>query len=65
MYISHFRKSRLTPPQLANIVGAIFVMGGNVYTVISPWDVYYSGKETYFTPAPWSFFVWYVSKVTQ
>lgn len=33
-------------------------MGGNVYTVISPWDVYYSGKETYFTPAPWSFFVW-------
>ncbi|KAL4066929.1 hypothetical protein V8B97DRAFT_1917110 [Scleroderma yunnanense] len=44
--------------KLANIVGAMFVMGGNVYTVISPWDVYYSGKETYFTPAPWSFFVW-------
>ncbi|KAI6125037.1 hypothetical protein EDD16DRAFT_1559480 [Pisolithus croceorrhizus] len=33
-------------------------MGGNVYTVISPWDVYYSGKETYFTPASWSFFIW-------
>ncbi|KAH7884371.1 hypothetical protein F5I97DRAFT_1937823 [Phlebopus sp. FC_14] len=44
--------------KIANIVGAIFVMGGNVYTVISPSDVYYTGKETYFTPAPWSFFVW-------
>jgi len=44
--------------KIANIVGAIFVMGGNVYTVISPWDVYYTGKETYFTPAPWSFFIW-------
>ncbi|KAI6024841.1 hypothetical protein PISMIDRAFT_248788 [Pisolithus microcarpus 441] len=44
--------------KVANIIGAIFVMGGNVYTVISPWDVYYSGKETYFTPASWSFFIW-------
>ncbi|KAI6042546.1 hypothetical protein EDC04DRAFT_2866738 [Pisolithus marmoratus] len=44
--------------KVANIIGAIFVMGGNVYTVISPWDVYFSGKETYFTPASWSFFVW-------
>lgn len=35
-------------------------MGGNIYSVVSPWDVYYSGKETYFTPAAWSFFIWYV-----
>ena len=58
------RVGRLTPmslAQIANIVGAIFVMGGNVYTVISPWDVYYTGRETYFTPASWSFFIWWVT----
>jgi len=46
------------PLKIANVIGAIFVMGGNVYTVISPWDVYYTGRETYFTPAAWSFFIW-------
>lgn len=58
--VGHFDKESLI--QIANIVGAIFVMGGNVYTVISPLDVYYTGRETYFTPAPWSFFVWWVTK---
>lgn len=55
--------ARLTPMslQIANVVGAVCIMGGNVYTVISPWDVYYSGRETYFTPAPWSFFIWWVT----
>ncbi|KAG9315234.1 hypothetical protein JVU11DRAFT_4368 [Chiua virens] len=33
-------------------------MGGNVYTIISPWDVYYTGRETYMTPEPWAFFIW-------
>jgi hypothetical protein len=45
--------------QLANIAGVLFVMGANGYSVISPLDVYYTGKETYFTPAPWAFFLWY------
>lgn len=44
--------------KLANIAGALFVMGANGYTVISPLDVYYTGKETYFTPAPWAYFLW-------
>jgi len=51
--------------QIANIVGAVFVMGGNVYTVISPWDVYYTGRETYFTPAPWSYFIWWVTEANR
>ncbi|KAF8551162.1 hypothetical protein OG21DRAFT_1513135 [Imleria badia] len=38
------------------------MMGWNVYTASrSSWDVYYTGlgdKQTYFTPAPWSFVIW-------
>ncbi|OAX42474.1 hypothetical protein K503DRAFT_346473 [Rhizopogon vinicolor AM-OR11-026] len=44
--------------KLANIAGALLVMGANGYSVISPLDIYYTGKETYFTPAPWAFFLW-------
>ncbi|KAG2146132.1 uncharacterized protein EDB93DRAFT_1251094 [Suillus bovinus] len=43
---------------MANIVGALFVVGANGYTVISPLGVYYTGKETYFTPAPCAYFLW-------
>jgi hypothetical protein len=49
--------------QLVNIAGALFVMGANGYSVISPLDVYYTGKVTYFTPAPWAFFLWYETRM--
>ncbi|OBZ66990.1 hypothetical protein A0H81_13030 [Grifola frondosa] len=30
----------------------------NIYTIAGPADVYYNGKETYITPAPWAFLIW-------
>jgi hypothetical protein len=33
-------------------------LGSNVYTVASPKDIYYTGKETYITPASWAFLIW-------
>ncbi|KAI9566648.1 hypothetical protein HD554DRAFT_2040188 [Boletus coccyginus] len=47
--------------KLTNMLGAVYMMGGRVYTVTSRWDVFSvgtGGKQTYFTPAPWSFFMW-------
>lgn len=35
-------------------------LGSNVYTIAAPHDIYYSGKETYITPAPWVFLIWCV-----
>ena len=46
--------------QISNVVVYILFLGSNVYTVAGPGDVYYSGKETYITPAPWAFLIWYV-----
>jgi hypothetical protein len=44
--------------QISNVVVYILFLGSNVYTVAGPGDVYYSGKETYITPAPWAFLIW-------
>ncbi|KAH7925838.1 hypothetical protein BV22DRAFT_1046499 [Leucogyrophana mollusca] len=44
--------------KLANVLCLLLVCGANVYTVLSPEDIYYTGKETYFTPAPWAYVVW-------
>ncbi|KAH7913768.1 hypothetical protein BJ138DRAFT_1145212 [Hygrophoropsis aurantiaca] len=44
--------------KLANIVTLVLAAGSNIYTVVSPADIYYTGKETYFTPAPWVYVMW-------
>lgn len=48
------------PSQLLNIVVYFAFLGSNIYTIAAPHDIYYSGKETYITPAPWAFLIWYV-----
>lgn len=35
-----------------------FFLGSNIYSVAGPEGGYHSGKETYFTPAPWAFAIW-------
>lgn len=46
--------------QLLNIVVYFAFLGSNIYTIAAPHDIYYSGKETYITPAPWAFLIWCV-----
>jgi hypothetical protein len=46
--------------KIANILTYMFFLGSNLYTVASPSGIYYSGKETYITPAPWAFLIWTV-----
>lgn len=48
------------PLQLLNIVVYFAFLGSNIYTIAAPHDIYYSGKETYITPAPWAFLIWWV-----
>ncbi|CAE6500713.1 unnamed protein product [Rhizoctonia solani] len=43
---------------IANIVVYFAFLGSNIYTVAGPEGVYRSGKETYFTPAPYAFGIW-------
>jgi hypothetical protein len=45
--------------QLVNVIVYFLFLGSNIYTVAAPNDIYYTGKETYLTPAPWAFLVWY------
>jgi hypothetical protein len=33
-------------------------LGSNIYTIAGPEGAYRSGKETYFTPAPYAFTIW-------
>jgi hypothetical protein len=47
--------------QIINVIVYVFFLGSSVYTVAGPSGVYYTGKETYLTPAPWAFLVWYVA----
>ena len=47
-----------TVRQIVNIIVYLAFLGSNVYTVASPRDIYYTGKETYLTPAPWAFLIW-------
>ncbi|KAG6379211.1 hypothetical protein JVT61DRAFT_11659 [Boletus reticuloceps] len=44
--------------KLLNIVVYFAFLGSNIYTIAAPHDIYYSGKETYLTPAPWAFLIW-------
>jgi hypothetical protein len=44
----------------ANVLTYIFFLGSNLYTIASPSGIYFSGKETYLTPAPWAFLIWTV-----
>lgn len=44
--------------KLVNIVVYFLFLGSNVYTIAGPSDIYYTGKETYLTPAPWAFLIW-------
>jgi hypothetical protein len=44
--------------QIVNIIVFLFFLGSNLYTVASPSGIYYTGKETYITPAPWAFLIW-------
>lgn len=46
--------------KIVNILVYLFLLGSNLYTVAAPSDVYYTGKETYITPAPWAFLIWTV-----
>jgi len=46
--------------QVINVLVYIFFLGSNVYTVAGSSGIYYTAKETYLTPAPWAFLVWYV-----
>ncbi|KII83268.1 hypothetical protein PLICRDRAFT_169025 [Plicaturopsis crispa FD-325 SS-3] len=44
--------------KLVNIVVYLLFLGSNIYTVAAPSEIYYTGKETYLTPAPWAFLIW-------
>ena len=45
--------------KLVNIIVYFLFLGSNIYTIASPSSIYYNGKETYITPAPWAFLIWY------
>jgi len=44
--------------KITNIIVYFVFLGSNIYTVASPSSIYYYGKETYITPAPWAFLIW-------
>ncbi|KAH9858597.1 hypothetical protein C2E23DRAFT_864486 [Lenzites betulinus] len=44
--------------KIINVVVYFLFLGSNVYTVAGPTDIYYTGKDTYVTPAPWAFLIW-------
>jgi len=44
--------------KIVNILVYFVFLGSNIYTVASPSGIYYHGKETYITPAPWAFLIW-------
>ncbi|TFK53867.1 hypothetical protein OE88DRAFT_1654211 [Heliocybe sulcata] len=44
--------------KIVNVVVYLLFLGSNVYTVAQPSGPYFSGKETYITPAPWAFGIW-------
>ncbi|KAG6372444.1 hypothetical protein JVT61DRAFT_7541 [Boletus reticuloceps] len=49
--------------QLINILCTLYMVGRHVYTITFRWGVFYPGKQTYFTPAPWAFYTWPVIHV--
>lgn len=48
--------------KVVNVIVYFLFLGSNVYTVAGPTDVYYTSKDTYITPAPWAFLIWYVPR---
>jgi len=44
--------------KVVNVVVYFAFLGSNIYTVAGPEGVHRSGKETYFTPAPYAFAIW-------
>jgi hypothetical protein len=44
--------------KIINIIVYFVFLGSNIYTIASPSSIYYYGKETYITPAPWAFLIW-------
>jgi len=44
--------------KVVNVIVYFLFLGSNIYTVAAPSGIYYSGKETYMTPAPWAFLIW-------
>jgi len=44
--------------KIVNIIVYLLFLGSNVYTIAAPSGIYYTGKETYLTPASWAFLVW-------
>ncbi|RDB25102.1 hypothetical protein Hypma_008028 [Hypsizygus marmoreus] len=44
--------------KVANILTYFLFLGSNIYTVAAPSGIYFHGKETYMTPAPWAFLIW-------
>jgi hypothetical protein len=44
--------------KITNIIVYILFLGTNIYTLAAPGDIYHSVKETYLTPASWTFLIW-------
>jgi len=44
--------------KVINVIVFFLFLGSNIYTVAAPGGLYYHGKETYITPAPWAFLIW-------
>jgi len=44
--------------KIINVIVYFLFLGSNIYTVAGPTSIYYGGKITYITPAPWAFFIW-------
>jgi len=44
--------------KIVNIIVYFVFLGTNLYSVASSSSIYYYGKETYITPAPWAFLIW-------
>ncbi|THV06724.1 hypothetical protein K435DRAFT_834045 [Dendrothele bispora CBS 962.96] len=46
--------------KIVNVICYVLFLGSNIYTVASPSNIYFNGKVTYITPAPWAFLIWSV-----
>ncbi|KAF9820245.1 hypothetical protein IEO21_01459 [Rhodonia placenta] len=44
--------------KITNVIVYFLFLGSNIYTIASPSAIYYGGKLTYITPAPWAFLIW-------
>jgi hypothetical protein len=44
--------------KVINVLVYLLFLGSNISTIFVPSDIYFKGKETYITPAPWAFLIW-------